>query len=91
MELLINISEKPSLMPQEYKVPEQILNTDFQSTQAEKAERISESQSLEKSGKLKGHYGLDYSRWDKIVDDSSGSDENEDDDEPQYRFRVRTL
>lgn len=43
--------------------------------------------------KPKGHSKLDYSRWDKVEDDSS-DDEDDDDDEvqqPQYRFRVRTV
>lgn len=42
--------------------------------------------------KPKGHAGLDYSRWDKVEDGLS--DEESDDDEegqPQYRFRVRTV
>lgn len=46
--------------------------------------------------KPKGHSQLDYSRWDRVEDDSSeeGSCEDDDDDDesqPQYRFRVRTV
>ncbi|XP_058106815.1 uncharacterized protein LOC131250506 isoform X2 [Magnolia sinica] len=40
--------------------------------------------------KPKGHSGLDYSRWDQVEDDSSEEDEAED-VQPQYRFRVRTV
>ncbi|KAK3042616.1 hypothetical protein RJ639_000868 [Escallonia herrerae] len=43
--------------------------------------------------KPKGHSLLDYSRWDKVEDDSSEDDDDEDEEEsqPQYRFRVRTV
>lgn len=42
--------------------------------------------------KPKGHAGLDYSRWDRVEDDSSEDEENErEDQQPQYRFRVRTI
>lgn len=45
--------------------------------------------------KPKGHSNLDYSRWDRVEDDSSeDDDDDEDDDEesqPQYRFRLRTV
>ncbi|GFP87533.1 protein unc-45 homolog a [Phtheirospermum japonicum] len=45
--------------------------------------------------KPKGHSNLDYSRWDSVQDDSSEeeSDEgdNDDDCQPQYRFRVKTV
>ncbi|ERN14878.1 hypothetical protein AMTRI_Chr02g213260 [Amborella trichopoda] len=41
--------------------------------------------------KPKGHSGLDYSRWDRVEDDSSDEEEEEDEPQPQYRFRVRTV
>ncbi|MQL75549.1 hypothetical protein Taro_007916 [Colocasia esculenta] len=42
--------------------------------------------------KPKGHSGLDYSRWDKVEDDSSEDEEEEEEEEqPRYRFRVRTV
>ncbi|KAL2475896.1 Tetratricopeptide repeat (TPR)-like superfamily protein [Abeliophyllum distichum] len=44
--------------------------------------------------KPKGHSHLDYSRWDRVEDDSSDEeddDPDEEDSQPQYRFRVRTV
>lgn len=45
--------------------------------------------------KPKGHSHLDYSRWDRVEEDSSDEDDDdsEEDEEsrPQYRFRVRTV
>lgn len=42
--------------------------------------------------KPKGHSNLDYSRWDRVEDDSSDEeDDDEEDSQPQYRFRVRTV
>lgn len=46
--------------------------------------------------KPKGHSHLDYSRWDRVEDDSSEEDDGESDDDddgsqPQYRFRVKTV
>lgn len=48
--------------------------------------------------KPKGHSQLDYSRWDRVQDDSSeeeedddSDDEDDDDSQPQYRFRVKTV
>ncbi|CAI9088006.1 OLC1v1022233C1 [Oldenlandia corymbosa var. corymbosa] len=46
--------------------------------------------------KPKGHSQLDYSRWDRVEDessedDSSEEDEDDEDSRPQYRFRVRTV
>ncbi|XP_057765281.1 uncharacterized protein LOC130986032 [Salvia miltiorrhiza] len=48
--------------------------------------------------KPKGHSQLDYSRWDRVQDDSSEEDddddeddEDDDDSQPQYRFRVKTV
>ncbi|EHA8592054.1 putative protein unc-45 [Cocos nucifera] len=40
--------------------------------------------------KPKGHSGLDYSRWDRVVDDSS-EEEEEEEQQPRYRFRVKTV
>ncbi|XP_057461721.1 uncharacterized protein LOC130751970 isoform X2 [Actinidia eriantha] len=43
--------------------------------------------------KPKGHTQLDYSRWDRVEDESSEDDDEDNDEEsqPQYRFRVRTV
>lgn len=43
--------------------------------------------------KPKGHSHLDYSRWDRVEDDSSDEedDSEEEESQPQYRFRVRTV
>ncbi|XP_058112912.1 uncharacterized protein LOC131255959 isoform X2 [Magnolia sinica] len=41
--------------------------------------------------KPKGHSGLDYSRWDRVEDDSSEEEDEAEDVQPQYRFRVRTV
>lgn len=42
--------------------------------------------------KPKGHSGLDYSRWDRVEDDSSEEEEDDaEEQKPQYRFRVRTV
>ncbi|CAH1435034.1 unnamed protein product [Lactuca virosa] len=53
----------------------------------------SQTQSLkEEIPKPKGHSRLDYSRWDKVEDDSSEEDEDDDEDsQPQYRFRVKNI
>ncbi|KAK9132846.1 hypothetical protein Scep_012374 [Stephania cephalantha] len=51
-----------------------------------------QSKGWEAIPKPKGHSNLDYSRWDKVEDDSSEDEEEEDQDsQPQYRFRVRTV
>ncbi|XP_059282940.1 uncharacterized protein LOC132036590 [Lycium ferocissimum] len=53
------------------------------------------SSSWEAIPQPKGHSRLDYSRWDRVEDESSEDDDDEDDDEddsqPQYRFRVKTI
>ncbi|KAK1327117.1 hypothetical protein QJS10_CPA01g00753 [Acorus calamus] len=43
--------------------------------------------------KPQGHSRLDYSRWDRVEDDSSEEDDDDDEEQeqPQYRFRVRTV
>ncbi|XP_010941605.1 uncharacterized protein [Elaeis guineensis] len=41
--------------------------------------------------KPKGHSGLDYSRWDRVEDDSSEEEDDAEEQQPQYRFRVRTV
>ncbi|KAK9070624.1 hypothetical protein SSX86_011026 [Deinandra increscens subsp. villosa] len=52
-----------------------------------------ETQSVKEAiPKPKGHSRLDYSRWDKVEDDSSEDDDDDDDDsQPQYRFRVKNI
>lgn len=50
------------------------------------------SKGWESIPKPKGHSGLDYSRWDRVEDDSSEEEDDEDEQQqPQYRFRVRTV
>lgn len=41
--------------------------------------------------KPKGHSRLDYSRWDKVENDSSEDDDEDEDSQPQYRFRVKNI
>ncbi|KAJ6818870.1 protein unc-45-like protein A [Iris pallida] len=42
--------------------------------------------------KPSGHSALDYSRWDRVENDSSEEeDDEEEEQQPQYRFRVRTV
>jgi len=42
--------------------------------------------------KPKGHLQLDYSRWDKVEDESSEDDDDDDEEcQSRYRFRVRTV
>lgn len=64
-------------------------------TQTKSVGKLSEEQSSgwQAIPKPKGHSQLDYSRWDRVEDESSEDDEEEDEDEsqPQYRFRVRTV
>ncbi|KAK8965512.1 hypothetical protein KSP40_PGU017215 [Platanthera guangdongensis] len=61
-------------------------------TGGSEASSHSYSQGWEAIPKPKGHTGLDYSRWDRVEDDSSEDEENErEDQQPQYRFRVRTI
>lgn len=52
-----------------------------------------QSSSWEAIPQPKGHSRLDYSRWDRVEDDSSEDDDDDDDDnsQPQYRFRVKTV
>ncbi|GAB4854744.1 hypothetical protein Ancab_023330 [Ancistrocladus abbreviatus] len=40
--------------------------------------------------KPKGHSKLDYSRWDAIEDDSGEDGSDDEETQPQYRFRVKT-
>nr|CAB3462386.1 unnamed protein product [Digitaria exilis] len=50
----------------------------------------SKPQGWEAIPKPKGHSGLDYSKWD-MVEDDSGEDEDEEEELPQYKFKVRTI
>ncbi|CAA0815511.1 Tetratricopeptide repeat (TPR)-like superfamily protein [Striga hermonthica] len=81
-------------------------NSDFEKVKLSSEESPSRNQieqgplSRQASGwqtipKPKGHSHLDYSRWDRVEDESS-EEETDDDDEdddchPQYRFRVKTV
>jgi hypothetical protein len=52
----------------------------------------SKPQGWEAIPKPKGHSGLDYSKWDKVEDDSSDEDEDDGEEElPQYKFKLRTV
>lgn len=60
----------------------------------ETAEKSSEQQSTswEAIPQPKGHSRLDYSRWDRVEDESSEDDDDEEEDsQPQFRFRVKTI
>ncbi|KAF2935849.1 uncharacterized protein [Oryza sativa Japonica Group] len=48
-------------------------------------------QGWETIAKPKGHSGLDYSKWDKVEDDSSEDEDEEEEELPQYKFKVRTV
>ncbi|XP_034679328.1 mitochondrial import receptor subunit TOM34 [Vitis riparia] len=64
-------------------------------TLSKKDSSVQDSKGWQAIPKPKGHSNLDYSRWDRVEDDSSeDDDDDEDDDEesqPQYRFRLRTV
>ncbi|KAK8705876.1 hypothetical protein V6N13_049462 [Hibiscus sabdariffa] len=49
---------------------------------------IKDSKGWQAIPKPKGHTALDYAQWDSVENDSSDDD---DDCQPQYRFRVRTV
>lgn len=51
----------------------------------------SKPQGWESISKPKGHSGLDYSKWDKVEDDSSDDEEDDEEQLPQYKFKVRTV
>eukprot|EP00246_Nothoceros_aenigmaticus_P016183 TRINITY_DN715_c0_g1_i2.p1 TRINITY_DN715_c0_g1~~TRINITY_DN715_c0_g1_i2.p1 ORF type:complete len:225 (+),score=33.30 TRINITY_DN715_c0_g1_i2:404-1078(+) len=51
---------------------------------------VAEVKGWDAIAKPKGHSGVDYSRWGSVGDDLS-SDEEEDDSQPQYAYRLRTL
>ncbi|KAK4439589.1 protein unc-45A [Sesamum alatum] len=75
------------------------LTTEALPSQDQTTQRPSDQQSSgwQTIPKPKGHSHLDYSRWDRVQDDSSeeeNDDDDDDDDEdsqPQYRFRVKTV
>lgn len=61
-------------------------------TEEASANTSSKPQGWEAIPKPKGHSGLDYSRWDRVEDDSSEEEEDDkEDQQPQYKFRVRTV
>ncbi|KAG8066279.1 hypothetical protein GUJ93_ZPchr0004g39901 [Zizania palustris] len=51
----------------------------------------SKPQSWQTIPKPKGHSGLDYSKWDKVEDDSSEEEGDDEEELPQYKFKVRTI
>ncbi|KAL0306124.1 UNVERIFIED_CONTAM: hypothetical protein Sradi_6029700 [Sesamum radiatum] len=75
------------------------LTTEPLPSQDQAIQRPSDQQSLgwQTIPKPKGHSHLDYSRWDRVQDDSSEEESDDDDDsddedsQPQYRFRVKTV
>ncbi|KAL0398996.1 UNVERIFIED_CONTAM: hypothetical protein Sradi_2242900 [Sesamum radiatum] len=75
------------------------LTTEALPSQDQTTQRPSDQQSLgwQTIPKPKGHSHLDYSRWDRVQDDSSEEEDDDDDDsddedsQPQYRFRVKTV
>ncbi|CAL9063890.1 unnamed protein product, partial [Musa banksii] len=61
-------------------------------TEEASANSSSKPQGWEAIPKPKGHSGLDYSRWDRVEDDSSEEEEDDtEDQQPRYKFRVRTV
>lgn len=63
-------------------------------TQSVKGTSEQNSKGWQTIPKPKGHSQLDYSRWDRVEDESSEEEDDDDDEEesqPQYRFRVRTV
>ncbi|KAL6998945.1 hypothetical protein U1Q18_000112 [Sarracenia purpurea var. burkii] len=62
-------------------------------TQSTKGSSDQNSRGWQAIPKPKGHSQLDYSRWDRVEDESSEDEEDEEDEEsqPRYRFRVRTV
>lgn len=61
-------------------------------TEEASANTSSKPQGWEAIPKPKGHSGLDYSRWDRVEDDSSEEEEDDtEDQQPRYKFRVRTV
>ncbi|XP_011095703.1 sperm-associated antigen 1 [Sesamum indicum] len=75
------------------------LTTEPLTSQDQTTQRPPDQQSLgwQTIPKPKGHSHLDYSRWDRVQDDSSEEENDDDDDgddedsQPQYRFRVKTV
>ncbi|KAK3143711.1 hypothetical protein QOZ80_4AG0303970 [Eleusine coracana subsp. coracana] len=71
------LERKPAAVPQKVEAPSTL---------------PSKSQGWESIPKPKGHSGLDYSKWDRVEDDSSDDeDDNEEEQLPQYKFKVRTV
>ncbi|TVU15738.1 hypothetical protein EJB05_39276, partial [Eragrostis curvula] len=70
------IERKPVAVPQKVEVPSIL---------------PSKSQGWETIPKPKGHSGLDYSKWDKVEDDSSDDAEDDEEELPRYKFKVRTV
>jgi hypothetical protein len=71
------LERKPAAVPQKVEPP---------------ANLPSKPQGWEAIPKPKGLSGLDYSKWDKVEDDSSDEDEDDGEEElPQYKFKLRTV
>ncbi|KAG5546862.1 hypothetical protein RHGRI_018884 [Rhododendron griersonianum] len=69
----------------------EVISPQFESTKGSSEQNSAGWQAIPKP---KGHSQLDYSRWDRVDDESSEDDNDEDDDEesqPRYRFRVKTV
>lgn len=69
----------------------EVISAQFENTKGSSEKNSAGWQAIPKP---KGHSQLDYSRWDRVDDESSEDDDDEDDDEesqPRYRFRVKTV
>ncbi|KAK1280222.1 hypothetical protein QJS04_geneDACA018849 [Acorus gramineus] len=72
---------------------EEALATDLEEEENGKNTSDVHSKGWQTISKPQGHSRLDYSRWDRVEDDSSEEDDDDDEEQeqPQYRFRVRTV
>ncbi|XP_062184657.1 uncharacterized protein LOC133888433 [Phragmites australis] len=52
---------------------------------------LSKPQGWETIPKPKGHSGLDYSKWDKVENDSSEDEDDDEEEVPRYKFKVRNV
>lgn len=88
------ISEKEDRKMDPPRIQAEPLSTKNQNIEAAEAtcDVIPKVKGWEAIPKPKGHSGLDYSRWDRVEDDSSEDDDyDEEEQKPQYRFRLKTV
>ncbi|KAG6472370.1 protein unc-45 homolog A-like [Zingiber officinale] len=88
-----SVSPKPEGQPTQWRTHSGENGRDKPAKLQASASVSPKPQGWEAIPKPKGHSGLDYSRWDRVKDESSEEDEDDDTEEqqPQYRFRVRTV